>query len=92
MWSPVFVQKNPDYVILHVGTNELNSEWLPERIIDVAENIQSDNRIVSISGIVPRNGNFNIKAMEVNKEFSKLCDNEKLFFLSHSNQPENPFE
>ena len=34
-------EKNPDYVIFHVGTNELNSELPPERIaksiIDVAK-------------------------------------------------------
>ena len=89
MLSPVFVKKNPDYVIFLVGTNKLNSELPPERkaksIIDVAKNTQSDSRIVSISGIVPRNGNFNIKAMEVNEEVSKMCDKEKLLFLSHSN-------
>ena len=28
---------------------------------------------------------FNIKAMEVRKELSKMCDKEKLLFLSHSN-------
>ena len=89
MLSPVFVKKNPDYVIFLVGTNKLNSELPPERkaksIIDVAKNTQSDSRIVSISGIVPRNGNFNIKAMEVNEEVSKMCDKEKLLFLIHSN-------
>ena len=83
------MKKNPHYVIFHVGTNELNSELPPERIaksvIDVAKNIRSDSRIVSISGIVPRNDNFNIKAAEVNKELSKMCDKEKLLFLSHSN-------
>ena len=82
-------EKNPDYVIFHVGTNEINSELPPERIaksiIDVVKNTQSDSRILSISGIVPRNGNFNIKATEVNKELSKMCDKEKLLFLSHSN-------
>ena len=88
MLNPVFVKKNLDYVIFHVGTNELNSELPPERkeksIIDVAKNTQSDSRIVSISGIVPRNDNFNIKAMEVNEEVSKMCDKEKLLFLSHT--------
>ena len=83
------MKKNPDYVIFHVGTNELNSELPPERIaksiIDVAKNTKSDSRIVSISGIVPRNDNFNIKATEVNKELSKMCDKEKFLFLSHSN-------
>ena len=87
--KPCIREKNPDYVILHVGTNELNSELPPERIaksiVDVAKNTQSDSRIVSISGIVPRSDNFNIKATEVNKELSKMCDQEKLLFLSHSN-------
>ena len=87
--KPCIREKNPDYVIFHVGTNELNSELAPEKIaksiIDVAKNTQSDNRIVRISGIVPRSDNFNIKATEVNKELSKMCDKEKLLFLSHSN-------
>ena len=51
---------------------------------DVAKNTQSDSRIVIISGIVSRNDNFNIKAIEVNKKLSKRCDKEKLLFLSHS--------
>ena len=77
--KPCIREKNPDYVIFHVGTNDLNSELPPERIaksiIDVAKNTKSDSRIVSISGIVPRNDDFNIKATEFNKEL----------FLSHSN-------
>ena len=87
--KPCIREKNPDYVIFHLGTNELSSELPPERIaksiINVAKNTQSDSRIVSISGIVPRNDNFNIKSTEVNKELSKMCDKEKLLFLSHSN-------
>ena len=83
------MKKNPDYVILHVGKNELNSELLPEKIaksiIDDAKSNQSHSRIVGISGIVPHNDNFIIKAMEVNKEFSDMCDKEKLLFLKHSN-------
>ena len=82
--KPCIREKNPDYVIFHIGTNELNSELPPKRIakstIDVAKNTQSDSRIVSISSIVPRNDNFNIKATEVNRELSKMCDKEKLFF------------
>ena len=87
--KPCIREKNPDYVIFHIGTNELNSELPPKRIakstIDVAKNTQSDSRIVSISGIVPHNDNFNIKTTEVNRELSKMCDKEKLLFLSHSN-------
>ena len=87
--KPCIREKNPDYVIFHVGTNELNSELPPERIaksiIDATKNTQSNSRIVNICGIVPRNDNFNIKATEVNKELSKMCNKEKLLFLSQSN-------
>ena len=61
-----------------------NSELPPERIvksiIDVAKNTLSDNRIFSMSGILPRNDSFNIKVMVVNKELSKMCEKEKLIF------------
>ena len=61
-----------------------NSELPPERIvksiIDVAKTTLSDNRIFSMSGILPRNDSFNIKVMVVNKELSKMCEKEKLIF------------
>ena len=40
---------------------------------------------IELSGIVPRNDNFNNKATELNKELSKMCKKEKLLFLDHSN-------
>ena len=87
--KPCIREKNPDYIIFHVGTNELNSDLPPERIaksiIDVAKNTQPYSRVVIISGIVPRNDNFDINATEVNRELCKMCDKEKLLFLSHSN-------
>ena len=87
--KPSIREKNPDYVIFHDGTNELNSELPPERMaksdINIAKNTQSDSRIVSISGILHRNGKFNIKVTEVNKKLLKICDQEKLLFVSHTN-------
>ena len=87
--KPCIRENDPDHVILHAGTNELNSELLPERIaksiVDVAKNIKSEKRSVSISGVVPRNDDLNNKASEVNKELSRMCKKEKLPFLEHSN-------
>ena len=44
--KPCIRENNLEYVILHVGTNELNSELTPERIaksyIDVRKNIQTN--------------------------------------------------
>ena len=68
--KPCIRESNPEYVILDVGTNELNSELTPERkaksVVDVGKNIRTNHRTASISGIVPPNDNFNNKAMEVN--------------------------
>ena len=86
--KPCIRENNPEYVILHVGTNELNSELTPERIaksvIDVGKNIQINHTTVSISSIVPRNDNFNNKATEVSKELSKMCKKGRLLFVDHS--------
>ena len=87
--KPCIRENDPDHVIMHVGTNEMNSEPPPERIaksvIDVAKNVKTDTRSVSISGIITRNDNFNNKVMEVNKELAKMCKRERFQFLEHSN-------
>ena len=71
--------------MLHVETNELNSELTPERIAksvtDVGKNIQTKHRTVSISRTIPLNDNFNNKATQVNKELSKMCKKENCFLL-----------
>ena len=45
--KPCIRENNPDYVILHVGTYEPNSELTPDRIaksvIDVGKNIQTNH-------------------------------------------------
>ena len=87
--KPCIHKNDPDHVILHIGTNQLNSKLLPKRIrksiIDVAKNIKSEKRSVSISDVVPCNDDLNNKASEVNRELSRMCKKEKLPFLDHSN-------
>ena len=86
--KPCIRENNPEYVILYVESNELNSELTPERIaksvIDVGKNIQINHTTFSISSIVPRNDNFNNKATEVSKELSKMCKKETLLSVDHS--------
>ena len=79
----------PDPVITHVGTNDLNSETTPEKIVksiaDVARNIKTENRSVSISRIVPCNNNLNNTALEVNQEVLKTCEEAKFDYVDHKN-------
>lgn len=87
--KPCIWEIDLDYVILNVGTNELNFELPPKQIaksvISVAKNLKTDIRAISISSIISRKGNYDNKTMEINKELSKIYSKEKLFFLEHGN-------
>ena len=60
---------NPDDIILHCGTNDLNSErrasQITRSIIEIALSLKSKDNKISVSLIVPRNDNLNNKASEV---------------------------
>ena len=68
--KPCIKEDKPDYLILHVGTNDLESENNAERIaksiVDLAKGLAIDDRHISVSSIVPRNNKLNGKATEVN--------------------------
>ena len=71
------LKENPDHFVLHVGTNDLDSDRLPEltakSIVDVAPSLKTDEHDVTISNIRARNNRLRAKANEVNKCFTELC-------------------
>ena len=58
-FKPSLQENNPNHVSLHVGTNDLVSENIAERIekslVDLPKNSVKDRCSVSISSIIPRN-------------------------------------
>ena len=64
------MKHEPDFVILHTGTNDLKSANSPEvisdEIIKLALNLKTDNNDIAISGILPRNDDLNTKGQEMN--------------------------
>ena len=66
--KPTVRDVNPDQIILHCGTNDLNSErtatQIVRSIIELALSLKSKDSKISISLIVPRNDNLNNKANE----------------------------
>ena len=54
-----------------MGTNDLNleksSQLCSKSIVDLAKSLKSGKRKVTISGIIPRNDEWNNKAAEVNE-------------------------
>ena len=78
------LRENPDHFVLHVGTNDLDSDGSPDliakSIVDVASSLKTD---VTISNIITRNDRFIAKANEVKKCLTKLCF-ERNLLVDHS--------
>ena len=76
-------RKNPDHCILHVGTNDLDSETSPDMIAksieDVASSLKSNSCDVSVSS-----NELHERALEVNKYLEDICIERNLFFMDNS--------
>ena len=84
------LRQNSDHFILHVGTNDLNTERSPEfiakSIVDLATMLKGHSRDVSVSKIIVRTdkSNLNEKGYEVNAHLTETCKERKLYLINHS--------
>ena len=84
------LRENPDYFILHIGTNDLNTERSPEliakSIVDLATTLKGHFRDVSVSNVIFRtdNSNLNEKGYEVNAHLTEMCKERKLNLINYS--------
>ena len=82
------LRQNPDHVVLHVGTNDLDSNKDPEliakSIADLASTVKKDTCEVTISNIVVRNVKFKKKAEEVNAHLAVLCVQRNILLIDHA--------
>ena len=86
--KPSIRENNPDHIILHVGTNDVLSEKIPQviaqSIVDLAKTVANDNFQVTVSSIVPRNDQWSKKVYDVNKVLLNLCKDVNIPFISYS--------
>ena len=86
---------NLDHIVLHCRTNDLSSERTASQtarsIIELALSLISQDNKISISLIVPRNGNLTNKASNVNNHLIHMCAERNIPYIDHNNsvQPEN---
>ena len=63
--KPCVRDKNPDHIIMPVGTNDLNTKNNPGRVakstVDLVKGMVSEKIKASVSGIIPRNGKWERK-------------------------------
>ena len=80
--------KNPNHFVLHIGTNDLNSnkslELIAKSITDVGSSLKNDSHDVSISSIVVTNDKFKEKAVQVNEKLEIICAERNIYFINHA--------
>ena len=86
--KPTIRETNPEHIIIHVGTNDLNSEKtaseIANSIVDLANSIKNETNTIHVSLLVPRNDNLNNKANEVNNCLSNMCHQRGIKVISHT--------
>ena len=86
--KPTIREVNPEHIILHVGTNDLNSEetasQISNSIIDLANSLKNETNNIHVSLIVPRNDNLNNKVNEVNNRLINMCEQRNIKIINHS--------
>ena len=86
--KPTIREVSPEHIILHVGTNDLNSEKtvskISNSIIDLANSLKNETNNIHVSLIVPRNDNLNNKVNEVNNRLINMCEQRNIKIINHS--------
>ena len=86
--KPTIREVNPEHIILHVGTNDLNSEktasQISNSIIDLANSLKNETNNIHVSLIVPQNDNLNNKVNEVNNRLINMCEQRNIKIINHS--------
>ena len=76
--KPALRDFNPEHIILHVGTSDLNTE----RTAD--SSLKTDANTITVSLIVPRYDNLNNKTNEVNGRFMNMCKERNISHIIHA--------
>ena len=86
--KPTVRDFDPDHIILHCGTNDLNSDrtssQIAREIIDLAISLKSDKNKISISLLTPRSDKLNNKASEVNNRLINMCSHRNIVYIDDS--------
>ena len=83
------MKKNPSRIVLHCGTNDLQSsdsaDDIAKQLMTIACNLKSESNEVIVSGIIPRCDEWNEKAMMVDNVVRNYCLNKDIGFIDHNN-------
>ena len=76
-----------NYIVLHVGTNDLDSDQPPDLIgkskVDVASSMKNEKHDVTVSNKITRADHFKKKVSKVNDYSSKLCMEKNIYLINN---------
>ena len=83
------IRTNPDYKIIHVGTNNLSSKKesteTSSAIVDLVLKPKSDTCQVSVSNLTTRSDQYRKKALEVKQHMKVLCREKNINVIDYGN-------
>ena len=84
------IERKPDCIVLHVGTNDLGKKSkseveIAESIVNRAKNIAKSGIKPIISAIVPRYDALEPRRVKVNYVLRDLCEENKISYTHHAN-------
>ena len=86
----------PDVCLIHVGTNNLQSETssekIAESIMNLASKMKSAENEIIISSLISRGDGLNEKAKSVNEHLMSFCIENDICYLDNSNICEENLE
>ena len=80
------IRAKPNRFILHLGTNDLSSNRLPDEIAKAIIDLASELKSESISSIIMRadKPELNKKGSEVNHHLKEMCNRKNFYSIDHS--------
>ena len=86
--KPTMRDFNPEHVIIHVGTHDLNSgktaNQIANSIVELAPSLKNEKNNIYVSLIVPRNDNLNNKVNEVNSRLTNTFNHRGFPVINHT--------
>ena len=83
---PSIKELNPEHIILHAGTNALNSRKttskISKSILDLTNSLRNDTNTIHVSLTVPQNDSLNNKVNEVNSCLRNICQERNIKIIN----------
>ena len=81
------LKQNSDHLVLHAGTNDLDSDRSPEliskSITDIAITPRIEKHDVTVSNVIPQSSHLQTKAKDVNTYLTRLSKENFFSLIDH---------